>query len=240
MVRPMASRRFDKRLLGFIGAKTWRKQVQLPPRRLSGGKNMHDRRMAGDRRSPSSARFWRCSSHSRPIRPPTCSTCSCSPLRVSARRSSFTSTTRNRPAVMPQEINGKPNYQLRTHQIRQHRRGILGHRGFPGRPDHRPGAGLPDLSMGLPWINFGRLRPLHTSAVIFAFGGNVLLSTSLYVVQRTCRARTRGRARALVRRSRLQPLHRHRRHGLPARHHPVQGICRAGMVCRPLADHRLG
>ncbi len=42
------------------------------------------------------------------------------------------------------------------------------------------------------WVNFGRLRPLHTSAVIFAFGGNVLLATSLYVVQRTCRARLAG------------------------------------------------
>ncbi|MEY4837707.1 MAG: cytochrome-c oxidase, cbb3-type subunit, partial [Pseudomonadota bacterium] len=39
-----------------------------------------------------------------------------------------------------------------------------------------------------PWFNFGRLRPLHTSAVIFAFGGNALLATSFYVVQRTCRA----------------------------------------------------
>ena len=40
-----------------------------------------------------------------------------------------------------------------------------------------------------PWFNFGRLRPLHTSAVIFAFGGNALIATSYYVVQRTCRAR---------------------------------------------------
>ncbi|MDE2442309.1 MAG: cbb3-type cytochrome c oxidase subunit I, partial [Betaproteobacteria bacterium] len=39
------------------------------------------------------------------------------------------------------------------------------------------------------YINFGRLRPLHTSAVIFAFGGNALIATSYYVVQRTCRAR---------------------------------------------------
>lgn len=39
------------------------------------------------------------------------------------------------------------------------------------------------------YINFGRLRPLHTSAVIFAFGGNVLFATSFYVVQRTCRVR---------------------------------------------------
>jgi cytochrome c oxidase cbb3-type subunit I len=42
------------------------------------------------------------------------------------------------------------------------------------------------------WLNFGRLRPLHTSAVIFAFGGNVLIATSFYVVQRTCRARLFG------------------------------------------------
>ena len=40
-----------------------------------------------------------------------------------------------------------------------------------------------------PWFNFGRLRPLHTSGVVFAFGGNVLIATSFYVVQRTCRAR---------------------------------------------------
>lgn len=38
-----------------------------------------------------------------------------------------------------------------------------------------------------PWLNFGRVRPLHTSAVIFAFGGNALIATSFYVVQRTCR-----------------------------------------------------
>jgi cytochrome c oxidase cbb3-type subunit I len=42
------------------------------------------------------------------------------------------------------------------------------------------------------FLNFGRLRPLHTSAVIFAFCGNVLLATSFYVVQRTCRARLFG------------------------------------------------
>ena len=46
----------------------------------------------------------------------------------------------------------------------------------------------PVLNLGLEWTTFGRLRPLHTSAVIFAFGGNALLGTSLYVVQRTCRA----------------------------------------------------
>ena len=42
------------------------------------------------------------------------------------------------------------------------------------------------------WLNFGRLRPVHTSGVIFAFGGNVLICTSFYVVQRTCKARLFG------------------------------------------------
>ncbi|PZN96299.1 MAG: cytochrome-c oxidase, cbb3-type subunit I [Alphaproteobacteria bacterium] len=48
---------------------------------------------------------------------------------------------------------------------------------------------FPALNLGLEWTSFGRLRPLHTSAVIFAFGGNALICTSFYVVQRTCRAR---------------------------------------------------
>lgn len=47
----------------------------------------------------------------------------------------------------------------------------------------------PQLNFDLPWTSFGRLRPLHTNAVIFAFGGSVLLGTSYYVVQRTTRAR---------------------------------------------------
>jgi len=46
----------------------------------------------------------------------------------------------------------------------------------------------PTITPALEWLSFGRLRPVHTSAVIFAFGGNVLLATSFYVVQRTCRA----------------------------------------------------
>jgi cytochrome c oxidase cbb3-type subunit 1 len=42
------------------------------------------------------------------------------------------------------------------------------------------------------YMNFGKLRPLHTSAVIFAFGGNALIATSFYVVQRTSAARLWG------------------------------------------------
>ncbi len=51
---------------------------------------------------------------------------------------------------------------------------------------------FPILNLDLPWTTFGRLRPVHTSAVIFAFGGNVLIATSFHVVQRTCRARLAG------------------------------------------------
>ena len=51
---------------------------------------------------------------------------------------------------------------------------------------------FPVLNFDTAWISFGRLRPVHTSAVIFAFGGNVLIATSFYAVQRTCRARLAG------------------------------------------------
>jgi len=48
---------------------------------------------------------------------------------------------------------------------------------------------FPDLTYGIPWLSYRRLRPLHTNAVIFAFGGCALFATSYYVVQRTCQAR---------------------------------------------------
>ena len=47
----------------------------------------------------------------------------------------------------------------------------------------------PVLNFDIPWLTFGRLRPLHTNAVIFAFGGSALFATSYYVVQRTCHVR---------------------------------------------------
>ncbi|ATI03579.1 MULTISPECIES: cytochrome-c oxidase, cbb3-type subunit I [Cycloclasticus] len=47
----------------------------------------------------------------------------------------------------------------------------------------------PALNFDLPWLTYSRLRPLHTNAVIFAFGGSGLMATSLYVVQRTCQVR---------------------------------------------------
>ena len=50
---------------------------------------------------------------------------------------------------------------------------------------------FPDLNVE-PYFSFGRLRPVHTSAVIFAFGGNALFATSYYIVQRTCGVRLWG------------------------------------------------
>jgi len=50
----------------------------------------------------------------------------------------------------------------------------------------------PELNLGIPWLTYGRLRPLHTNAVIFAFGGCALFATSYYCVQRTCQVRIFG------------------------------------------------
>lgn len=47
----------------------------------------------------------------------------------------------------------------------------------------------PDMTYGIEWMSYGRLRPLHTNTVIFAFGGCALFATSYYVVQRTCHTR---------------------------------------------------
>ncbi|MEH6360309.1 MAG: cytochrome-c oxidase, cbb3-type subunit I [Amylibacter sp.] len=51
---------------------------------------------------------------------------------------------------------------------------------------------FPALNFDIPFTTFGRVRPLHTSAVIFAFGGNALIATSFYIVQRTSAARLWG------------------------------------------------
>ena len=47
----------------------------------------------------------------------------------------------------------------------------------------------PDLTKDIAWLSYGRLRPLHTNAVVFAFGGSALFCTAYYVVQRTCHTR---------------------------------------------------
>ena len=90
---------------------------------------------------------------------------------------------------------------------------------------------FPVLNFEFPWTSFGRLRPLHTSAVIFAFGGNVLLATSFYVVQRTSHARLAGAVVPLVCCLWLQSSDYSGWYGLSARNNRRQGIRRTRMVC---------
>ena len=96
----------------------------------------------------------------------------------------------NSPA--PLEINGKPNYNMGPVKFATWASVFWGVAGFLVGVIIASQLAFPALNFDLPWTNFGRLRPLHTSAVIFAFGGNVLIATSFYVVQRTCQARLMG------------------------------------------------
>ncbi len=95
-------------------------------------------------------------------------------------------------AAPPQEIDGKPNYHLGPIKVAAVAAMGWGIAGFLVGCIIAFQLWAPALNLGLEYTTFGRLRPLHTSAVIFAFGGNVLIGTSLYVVQRTCRARLAG------------------------------------------------
>ncbi|MFV0279932.1 MAG: cytochrome-c oxidase, cbb3-type subunit I [Rhodoblastus sp.] len=92
----------------------------------------------------------------------------------------------------PEEIDGKPNYNYGPIKFTAVASMIWGVAGFLVGLIAALQLAYPALNFDLPWISFGRLRPLHTSAVIFAFGGNVLIATSLYVMQRTSRARMAG------------------------------------------------
>ncbi len=94
--------------------------------------------------------------------------------------------------VEPDEINGKPNYNLGPVKFASIAAMFWGIAGFSVGIWIALELAFPLLNLDLPWTTFGRMRPLHTSAVIFAFGGNVLLATSFYVVQRTSRARMPG------------------------------------------------
>jgi cytochrome c oxidase cbb3-type subunit I len=87
---------------------------------------------------------------------------------------------------------GKPNYNMGPVKFASVAAVIWGVAGFTVGLIIALQLAFPVLNLDLPWTTFGRLRPLHTSAVIFAFGGNVLVATSFYVVQRTCRARLAG------------------------------------------------
>jgi cytochrome c oxidase cbb3-type subunit I len=99
----------------------------------------------------------------------------------------------NRPAALPlQEIGGKPNYHFGPAKLAAGLAVFWGIAGFLVGLWAALELAWPALNFDLPWFNFGRIRPLHTSAVIFAFGGNVLIATSFYVVQKTCRTRIAG------------------------------------------------
>jgi cytochrome c oxidase cbb3-type subunit I len=99
----------------------------------------------------------------------------------------------DRPAELPpQTIDGKPNYNMGPVKFATIAALFWGIAGFTVGLIIALQLAYPALNFDLPWISFGRLRPLHTSAVIFAFGGNALIATSFYVVQRTCRARLAG------------------------------------------------
>src|SRR5271166_1033174 len=97
-----------------------------------------------------------------------------------------------RPAERPPlEINGLSNYNFGPVKVATLMALFWGLAGMAVGVYIAAELAFPDLNIE-PWFNFGRLRPLHTSAVIFAFGGNVLIATSFYVVQRTSRARLAG------------------------------------------------
>src|SRR3954451_6758389 len=98
-----------------------------------------------------------------------------------------------RPAQLPPlMIARKPNYNMGPVKFASIAAMFWGIAGFTVGVYIACELAFPFLNLDIPYITFGRLRPLHTSAVIFAFGGNVLIASSFYVVQRTCRARMVG------------------------------------------------
>jgi cytochrome c oxidase cbb3-type subunit 1 len=92
----------------------------------------------------------------------------------------------------PAVIDGKPNYNMGPVKFATVMAVFWGIAGFAVGLWIALELAFPALNLDVSFLSFGRLRPLHTSAVIFAFGGNVLIATSMYVVQRTCRARMVG------------------------------------------------
>ena len=95
-------------------------------------------------------------------------------------------------AMPPAMIDGRPNYNFGPVKFASLAALFWGLAGMTVGLYLALELAFPILNLDTAFINFGRLRPLHTSAVIFAFGGNVLLATSFYVVQRTSRARLAG------------------------------------------------
>ena len=80
-------------------------------------------------------------------------------------------------------------------------------------------------NLGLPWTTFGRLRPLHTNAVIFAFGGNICFTGIYYSMQRLLKVRMYSDLLSLIH-------HRGGGHHAPLGYDPVQGVCGADLAHR--------
>ena len=135
---------------------------------------------------------------------------------------------------------GQAQLQYGPGQVRDRRWRVLGGRRLQRRRLYRARTGISGAEFR---SAMDQLRPPAAAAHL---GGHLRLRrqrADRHVV--LCRAAhlpraARRRSGALVRRARLQFLHRHRRHRLSARHHAVEGICRARMVRRSLADRRLG
>jgi cytochrome c oxidase cbb3-type subunit I len=84
----------------------------------------------------------------------------------------------SRPAApAPLEIDGKPNYNMGPIKFATVAAMVWGIAGFSVGLLAALQLAYPVLNFDLPWLTFGRIRPLHTSAVIFAFGGNVLIAS---------------------------------------------------------------
>jgi cytochrome c oxidase cbb3-type subunit 1 len=99
----------------------------------------------------------------------------------------------DRPVTLPASVvDGRPNYNFGPVKFATLASIVWGIAGFSVGLWAALELAYPALNFDLAWLTFGRIRPLHTSAVIFAFGGNVLIGTSFYVVQRTCHARLAG------------------------------------------------
>ena len=98
----------------------------------------------------------------------------------------------------------------------------------------------PDLAFDAAWSTFGRLRPTHTSGVIFGFGGNALIATSFHVVQRTSRARLAGQFSPWFVLFGFNLFCVLAVSGYLHGRDPVEGVCRSRMVCRSLARRGLG
>ncbi len=98
----------------------------------------------------------------------------------------------DRPAQLPPlEIDGKPNYYLAPVRFLTVASIVWGLIGMSIGLYIALELAFPHLNFSQ-YVNFGRLRPSHTNSVIFGFGGNILIGTSFYVVQRTSRARLAG------------------------------------------------